>query len=75
MFAYGWRKKKYYGEIAVSSLLTSICNNGGYTKHIHKRTTNKTVPVFIVSIVCSKNSRQKRYFVQHNVTGYLTLWN
>ena len=49
----------YYGEIAVSSLHTSICNNGGYTKHIHKRTTNKTVPVSIVSIVCSKNSRRK----------------
>ena len=52
-------KEKYYREIAVSSLLTSICNNGGYTKHIHKRTTNKTVPVSIVSIVCSKIASRK----------------
>ena len=51
---FGMEEKKYYGEIVVSSLHTSICDNGGYTKHIHKRTTNKTVPVSIVSIVCSK---------------------
>ena len=68
-------EKKYYGEIAVSSLHTSICDNGGYTKHIHKCTTNKMVPVSIVSIVCSKNRRQKRCFVRLNVTGYLTSWD
>ena len=62
-------EEKYYGEITVSSLLISICNICGYTKHIHKRTINKTVPVSIVSIVCLKNSRQKRCFVRHNVTG------
>ena len=39
---------KYYGEIAVSSLLNSIFNNVGYTNHIHKRTRNKIVLVCIV---------------------------
>ena len=38
-------KEKYYGEIAVPSLLNSICNNGGYTKQIHKRTTKKTMEI------------------------------
>ena len=28
-------KEKYYGEIVVSSLLTSLCNNDVYTKQIH----------------------------------------
>ena len=45
------RKKNYNGEIAVSSLHTSICNNGGYTKHIHKRSRNKLVTVYMVSFV------------------------
>ena len=44
-----WMKEaKYYGEITVSSLLTSICKIGGYTKHIHKRTRNKTVLICVV---------------------------
>ena len=50
-------ERKYYGEIAVSSLLTSIGNNGGYTKQIHRRPMNKTVPVFIVFYYVFKKSR------------------
>ena len=69
------KKEKYYKEIVVSSQFTSICNIDGYTKHIHKRTTHKTVPVSIVSIMCSENSRQKRFFVRLNVTVYLTSWD
>ena len=42
-----------------SSLLTSICDNGGYMKHIQKHTRIKMVLVSIVSILCSKNSRRK----------------
>ena len=49
---------KYYGEIAVSSLLTSICDNGGYTNHILTHTRIKTVPVSLVSIMCSKDSKE-----------------
>ena len=37
-------KQKYY----VSSLLNSLFNNDVHTKQIHKRITNKTVPVSIV---------------------------
>ena len=37
-------KEKYY----VSSLLTSLYNNDVHTKQIHKRITNKTVPISIV---------------------------
>ena len=36
------------------SLLTSICNNGGYRKQIQKLIRNTTVPVSIVSIVFLK---------------------
>ena len=68
-------EKKYHEEIAVSSLHTSIYDNGGYTKQIHNRITKKMVPVSIVSIVCSKKKRQKRCFVWLNVTEYLTWWD
>ena len=37
-------KQKYY----VSSLLNSLFNNDVHTKQIHKRITNKTVPISIV---------------------------
>ena len=37
-----------------TSLLNSICNNGGYTKQIHKRTWNKSATVYMVSLVCRK---------------------
>ena len=36
------------------SLLNSICNNGGYTKEIHKRTRNKLATVYMVSFVRRK---------------------
>ena len=35
MFAYGWRKNKYYGEIVLSSLHTSICDNDNNNNHIN----------------------------------------
>ena len=54
-------EEKYYEEIAVKSLFTSVCNTGGYTKHIHKHIRVKTIPVCIVSIVSSKNSRQNMF--------------
>ena len=50
MFFIQIEKQKYYGEIAVSSLLTSIYNNGRYRKQIQEHTTNKTMPVFDCSL-------------------------
>ena len=43
-----------------TSLLNSICNNGGHTKQIHKRTRNKSLLVYIVSFVRWKDIEQKK---------------
>ena len=41
--------KILFGDHCIfASLLTSICNNGGFTKQIHKPTRNKMVVVSIV---------------------------
>ena len=42
-----------------TSLLNSICNNGGYTKQIHKRTRNKSATVHMVSLVRRKDIERK----------------
>ena len=34
-----------------TSLLNSLCNNGGYTKQIHEHIRNKLVPVYMVSFM------------------------
>ena len=68
------------------SLLTSLCYNVGYWKQIQEYTRVKTVPVSLVSSMCSKNSGQKRVWTQmedeiyygkifnhHYLTQYVTL--
>ena len=42
-----------------TSLLNSICNDGGYRKDNQKHTRNKLVPVYIVSVVSLENCRRK----------------
>ena len=42
-----------------TSLLNSLCNNGGYTEQIHKRTRNKLVLVYMYSFVFRKDIEQK----------------
>ena len=55
---------QHYVEIAVLSLVNSICNNSGYTKHIHKRTRNKTVPVSTVFYCLFKHQQTENICIR-----------
>ena len=39
------------GTSLLNSICNSICNKGGYTKEIWKDTTNKAVPINMISFV------------------------
>ena len=75
------RKRKVLCLYRQPSVLNLICNKGGYRKEIWKRSTNTSVPVYIVSILYLKYSEGKligfiiekeKYYASITNNHYLT---